>query len=93
MKMYPSHVAQAVKRPYTNNDRIPSKKAVGDIVKKRLSQRKSAVGYGISITTFRNKLRNRYIKPPGGQKIFNYNEERSFVDRLVKLSKFGFSVD
>lgn len=57
-----------------------------------VSQRKAARMYSIPIATLKNKLKKKHVKTVGGQKVFSDNEEKSFVQHLIKLSEFGFPV-
>ncbi|XP_022191349.2 uncharacterized protein LOC111049560 isoform X1 [Nilaparvata lugens] len=80
------------RRNYRNYSEETLEMCMDDIRTGELSLRKASDKYNIPITTLKNKLKNRYQRKPGGKCIFNSNEEKSFVQHLMKLSEFGFPV-
>ena len=58
-----------------------------------LSQRGAEKRYNIPRSTIRYKLKEQFPGNPGHPTAFNKEEEKAFVEHIVKLSQFGFPVD
>lgn len=68
-------------------------KCLSDIKNKVMTQRDAAKAYNIPRRTINYKLKEKHTKSFGRPKAFSGEEEKSFVDHIIKMSEFGFPVN
>lgn len=77
-------------RSYKNYEDSTLDNALLEVVEGRMTLREASRSFKVPYGTLNNRYNGRHGSKPGGRQIFTSEEERAFVNNIMKCSDWGF---